>query len=117
MENPPTSHAAIPEGDAEGIDPRIHCSSCAAVCCRLTVVLMPDDHVPERLIAYDAHGLRTMAKAEDGWCVALDRDTNRCSIYATRPEICRKYAMGGPSCRDEREKWYGAAKPAPTRSR
>lgn len=115
MEKPHTFAAAIPEGDAEGIDPRIHCSSCAAVCCRLTVVLMPDDDVPEALTAYDSHGLRTMAKREDGWCAALDPDTYRCSIYAARPEICRKYAMGGPSCRDERKKWYGAANSTPVR--
>ena len=96
----------------ESIDPGVQCSTCEAVCCRLTVVLMPEDHVPEWLVARDEHGLETLAKGEDGWCAALDLNTFRCTIYDERPSICRKYAMGSPSCRDEREKWFG--KPIPT---
>lgn len=111
-----TLHAAAVDADPEGIDPRIQCASCAAVCCRLTVVLMPADDVPQRLTAHDERGLHTMAKDADGWCAALDPGTHRCTIYAARPEICRKYAMGGPSCRDEREKWFGAAIPPPARA-
>lgn len=98
---------------AESIDPHVHCDACEAVCCRLTVVLMPDDHVPAWLVRHDVHGLETLAKSEDGWCAALDPASMRCSIYADRPSICRKYAMGGPSCRYERDKWR-AAHPIPT---
>ncbi|MEO5813014.1 MAG: YkgJ family cysteine cluster protein [Rhodanobacter sp.] len=100
---------------AEAIDPSVQCSSCEAVCCRLTVVLLGDDNVPEWMTARDDHGMETMAKAEDGWCVALDRKTHRCTIYDERPGICRKYAMGGPSCRDERRRWFGATIPTPVR--
>jgi uncharacterized protein len=81
------------------------CSNCEAVCCRLTVVLMPEDKVPLWLVAEDDLGPDTMAKAADGWCVALDRDTMRCSIYEQRPQICRKFSMGGPYCRDERDEY------------
>ena len=102
-----------PDNYAESVDPSVHFTSCEAVCCRLTVVLMPDDHVPEWLVEHDDHGMETLAKGEDGWCAALDPLTMRCTIYADRPGICRKYAMGSPSCRDERRKWYGNTLPTP----
>ena len=95
----------------ESIDPSIRCTSCEAICCRLTVVLMPEDHVPEWLIDRDLHGMETLAKGEDGWCAAVDPNTSRCTIYDDLPSICRKYAMGSPSCQDERRKWYGDAIP------
>ena len=31
----------------------------------------------------------------------------RCTIYEDRPGVCRKFAMGGPYCRDERDTWFG----------
>jgi uncharacterized protein len=83
----------------------ILCSNCEAVCCRLTVVLMPEDKVPAWLVTEDDFGPDTMTKAEDGWCVALDRDTMRCSIYDQRPTICAKFAMAGPYCSDERDEY------------
>lgn len=94
-----------PDPYAESIDPGVQCSNCEAVCCRLTVVLMPEDHVPDWLVEHDARGMETLAKGEEGWCAALDLNTFRCTIYDERPVICRKYAMGSPSCRDERQKW------------
>ena len=103
---------SLPDPYAERVDPSVQCTSCEAVCCRLTVVLMPDDHVPEWLIERDEHGFETVAKGEDGWCVAIDPNTSRCTIYDERPTICRKYAMGSPSCRDERRKFYGTPLPA-----
>jgi Fe-S-cluster containining protein len=100
---------------AEGIDPSVQCTACEAVCCRLTVVLMPEDDVPDWLVAHDTHGLATLAKGDDGWCAAVDPNTSRCTIYAQRPAICRKYAMGSPSCRDERRKWYRRPLPTPVK--
>ncbi|KRE97811.1 hypothetical protein ASG87_14895 [Frateuria sp. Soil773] len=91
----------------------VRCSDCEAVCCRLTVVLMPEDRVPAWLIQHDDHGPDTLAKGADGWCAAVDPNTFRCTIYDQRPAICRKYAMGSPGCRDERKKWFGAH-PVPT---
>lgn len=81
--------------------PRIHCDNCDAVCCRLTVVLMPEDRVPAHLTTQTEAGLQVMARDEEGWCVAVD-GAQRCSIYETRPAICRKFAMAGPSCREVR---------------
>jgi Fe-S-cluster containining protein len=31
----------------------------------------------------------------------------RCTIYESRPQLCRSFAMGSPGCRDEREGWFG----------
>lgn len=87
------------------IDKSVSCSACDAVCCRLTVVVMPDDEVPRHLVERDGRGLDVMAHGEDGWCIALDHSRMCCSIYEQRPAICRKFAMGSAYCRDEREKY------------
>lgn len=75
------------------------CARCDAVCCRLTVVLTPQDTVPARFAATTARGIAVMARDADGWCSALDRSRMRCSIYPNRPEVCRRFAMDGPYCR------------------
>ena len=84
------------------LDPDVSCEACDAVCCRLTVVVMPDDVVPRHLVE-TRNGLEVMARGEDGWCVAIDEQRMCCSIYEQRPAICRKFAMGSAYCRDERE--------------
>ena len=78
------------------------CSRCDAVCCRLTVVVLPGDNVPRHLVVRDAHGVEVMARNEEGWCAAVDTLHLCCSIYEDRPAICRKFAMGGPYCLDIR---------------
>ncbi|HPN79457.1 YkgJ family cysteine cluster protein [Dokdonella sp.] len=89
--------------DDSKIDPNVSCSSCEAVCCRLTVVLEASDEVPEHLVAHGENGVDTMAHDKDGWCSALDRSRQCCSIYGQRPSVCRRFAMGGGYCRLERE--------------
>lgn len=91
--------------DDQRIDPTVSCSRCDAVCCRLTVVVMPEDNVPDHLVDRTSQGLNVMARGEDGWCVAVDPLHMRCTIYDQRPGICRKFAMGSAYCRDEREKY------------
>ena len=81
---------------------RPHCDRCDAVCCRLTVVLMPEDRVPVRFTTRNAHDVEVMARDEEGWCVAIDASRMCCSIYEQRPAICRKFTMGGPGCREVR---------------
>ncbi|MGQ0802124.1 MAG: YkgJ family cysteine cluster protein [Pseudomarimonas sp.] len=90
--------------DAEKTD---LCGRCTAVCCRLTVVLTADDRVPARFIAVQTQGPDQLLKLADGWCAALDRSSMRCSIYEQRPQTCRKFAMGGAYCMDERQRWAG----------
>ncbi|RDS84203.1 YkgJ family cysteine cluster protein [Dyella psychrodurans] len=74
------------------------CTRCDAVCCRLTVVLQPEDNIPAHLTAQLPNGLQVMAHAEDGWCVAMDRTHMNCGIYANRPSVCRRFVMGGAYC-------------------
>lgn len=95
-------HAVDYDAD-ERIDPSVQCTSCDAVCCRLTVVLMPEDRIPPRFTTLDPGGLEVMAHGDDGWCVCLDRVSMNCSIYESRPTICRTFAMGSAYCREERE--------------
>jgi len=89
--------------DDRRIDPDISCSACDAVCCRLTVVVMPDDDVPRHLVERTSQGLDVMARDEEGWCVAVDHQHMCCSVYDQRPAICRKFAMGSAYCRSERK--------------
>ena len=84
-------------GDVEASSD-IQCSRCDAVCCRLTVVVMPEDGIPAHLLE-TLDGLPVMARDEEGWCVALGSARMCCSIYEGRPAVCRRFAMGGPYCR------------------
>jgi Fe-S-cluster containining protein len=103
--------------DDSTIDPRVSCANCEAVCCRLTVVLEADEPMPDALVERSAQGTRTMAHDADGWCSALDRVNKCCGIYAQRPAVCRKFAMGGGYCRLERDKFeltgHAGIKPRP----
>ncbi len=80
----------------------VTCTSCAARCCRLKVMLLTDTGVPERFIEYDDWGGETMAQGDDGWCLAVDRNTMLCTIYENRPLICREFEMGADECLIER---------------
>ncbi|MEP7098225.1 MAG: YkgJ family cysteine cluster protein [Dokdonella sp.] len=91
--------------DDHVVDHSVSCSRCDAVCCRLTVVLQPDEVVPAQFVGQDERGVRIMARGVDGWCSALDRERMCCGIYEQRPSVCRKFAMGSAYCRDERAKY------------
>lgn len=83
-------------------EPTISCSTCAACCCQLEVMLITDTGVPERFIDTDDWGGEVMRRLDDGWCAALDRDSMRCSIYELRPLICREFELGEADCLSER---------------
>ena len=63
---------------------------------------MGEDDVPLELTEVDRWGGRIMARLEDGWCAALDRDTMLCGIYERRPAVCREFRVGGSECIAER---------------
>lgn len=86
------------------IVPTITCATCAACCCRLEVLLLGDDDLPEKFTAENEWGGAVMRRRDDGWCAALDRKTMRCTIYGRRPGICRDYAMGDSDCLAERSR-------------
>ena len=74
------------------------CENCQACCCRMEVLLLTDTGFPGHLIEIDEWGGRTMARLDDGWCAALDRNTLLCMIYENRPLACRELEMGGYEC-------------------
>ncbi|WP_137191673.1 YkgJ family cysteine cluster protein [Stenotrophomonas rhizophila] len=75
------------------------CRRCDAVCCRMSVTVMPDDNVPSYLLDTDEAGRTVMARNDEGWCAAIDPYHLRCTIYSQRPAICRQFDMGGDDCR------------------
>ena len=95
-----TDSSAADGADGGGIT----CASCRACCCRLEVMLMSGDDVPLHLTEEDRWGGRVMARSDDGWCAALNRDSMLCGIYERRPAICRDYEVGGSDCVAERAK-------------
>ncbi len=66
-------------------------------------MIISDTGVPEQHIARDRWGGEVMARLDDGWCSALDRDSLKCSIYENRPWICREFEMGSYECAIERQ--------------
>lgn len=84
-------------------DPTVTCSSCQACCCRLEVMIITDTGVPQHHIQVDEHGGETMRQLDDGLCSALDRDTMMCTIYNSRPWVCRVFEMGSYECIVERK--------------
>ena len=80
----------------------VTCANCEACCCRLEVMLITDTGVPENYIETDQWGGSRMARLDDGWCSALDRNTMACMIYEKRPLICRDFEMGEYECIVER---------------
>jgi Fe-S-cluster containining protein len=91
--------------------PEFSCSSCQACCCKLEVLLMGDDNVPVNLSCEDTWGGSVMQRLDDGWCIAVDRNTLKCRIYERRPGVCREYATGDPECLGERSR-AGIGEPA-----
>ena len=83
-------------------DAGVSCLNCQACCCRMEVMLISDTGVPDNYIEVDEWGGRRMARLDDGWCAALDRNTMSCMIYGQRPQICRDFEMGGDECLSER---------------
>jgi Fe-S-cluster containining protein len=108
MSPPQPNHGFPTDPYAESVDPTVSCSRCDAVCCRLTVVLMPEDRlrVPVQYVEQTPQGYEQLARGEDGWCLAIDENHMKCTIYENRPSACRRFAMGGPYCRAEREDYY-----------
>ena len=83
-------------------DAEVSCANCEACCCRLEVMLITDTGVPDSYIETDQWGGMRMVRLDDGWCVALDRNTMMCTIYAVRPKVCRDFEMGEHECIAER---------------
>jgi uncharacterized protein len=89
------------------------CQACGACCFSLLstyVRLSGDDYArlgerAEVLVAFD--GVRAHMRMVDEHCGALEVDPRSgqfvCSVYATRPQVCRDLARGSGACLAERE--------------
>ena len=71
---------------------------CKAACCTLTYPLSIQD--VNQGIRWSLARPFMNAREADGYCIHLQRDTLKCSIYEQRPAICREY-----SCRNDRRIW------------
>lgn len=76
---------------------RIHL--CKAACCRLPLALSKED-VQEGIVRWDLGQPYINAQGKDGYCVHMDRQTCRCSVYVHRPIPCRGY-----DCRKDKRIW------------
>jgi len=68
----------------------------------MEVMIIGETGMPDRFIETDSNGGQSMRRLDDGWCAALNRDTFQCDQYASRPEICREFEMGGSDCQSTR---------------
>ena len=67
---------------------------CHAVCCKLGFALTPPE-VESGKVKWDL-GFPYMIRHEsNGYCSHNDTTTGRCSIYADRPSLCRRYSCAG----------------------
>lgn len=73
------------------------CAGCGK-CCHLVVELNPLDRVPEEWVV-EHDGVRCMEQRGNGACVALDDATQLCTIYDSRPQVCRDFERGAALCR------------------
>lgn len=81
----------------EPIDDLPACAGCGK-CCHLLVELGPDDDVPAEFVV-EHSGVRCMDQQGDGACMALDAETQLCTIYERRPQVCRDFQRGESLCR------------------
>jgi Putative zinc- or iron-chelating domain len=91
--------------------PAIDCDNrvalCKAACCRLNVVLSPQD-IQEGVVAWDSERPFLNAQDSSGYCVHLEGPACRCSVYAQRPVACRVY-----DCRYDPRIWIDFEKRIP----
>jgi len=74
------------------------CAGCGRCCHQVVELVAGVDHVPEAWVVEHA-GRRCLEQRGDGACVALDPVTRLCTIYDSRPTVCRDFDRGGELCR------------------
>ncbi|MCG3152595.1 MAG: hypothetical protein GEEBNDBF_01897 [bacterium] len=76
------------------------CAACRALCCRVSVIPLDPRYAWDRsiiaagdatLAAIDGQPSPVIARQASGSCQYLDEATDRCSIYARRPYVCRTW--------------------------
>jgi hypothetical protein len=72
---------------------------CQARCCRLSVLLSPQD-LEEGRLSWDYGRPFRLARGADGACVHQDQASGGCTVYGVRPAACRRY-----DCRKDPRIW------------
>ncbi len=74
------------------------CDTCMANCCTMPLEVRLTDLVRLGVVErfHQKSGIFTMARRADGDCRYLDAHTRRCTVYAQRPDTCRKHPQVGP---------------------
>ena len=92
--------------------PLYECDGCGACCKSFPIFASADDARREPRIKAEARALAPWQATPEGSfrlfpiasftaCVFLDGG-DRCSIYPTRPDICRAFPAGAPQCQEAR---------------
>lgn len=75
------------------------CKGCGRCCEHFPVIpVMPGDAVPDALLEHDPEFGQWGMIRRDGACIAYDRTTRTCTIYAIRPTACREVDRGDDMC-------------------
>lgn len=90
------------------------CLACAACCRNWRIPVVESDFeqhgTPRDLVKPDPlHPREYLMRMRPGFaivCAALDVQTNKCTIYANRPTVCRQFERASRSCFDKL-KWEG----------
>ena len=88
---------SLPPGEPIDCEKRVEL--CKAACCRLNVLLSPQD-LAEGIASWDPRRRYFNAQDAAGYCTHLEQPACRCSIYANRPAPCRLY-----DCRHDSRIW------------
>ncbi|MCE9529835.1 MAG: YkgJ family cysteine cluster protein [Planctomycetes bacterium] len=90
------------------------CDGCGACCRTFPIFASADDAEREPRIAREGRELATHLRTAD-WrfqlyplpfretCGFLDSE-NRCEIYDSRPDVCRRFEAGSPQCQEARRR-------------
>jgi Fe-S-cluster containining protein len=88
---------AFEDGVKIDCENRVHL--CHAACCRLQFALSRQD-VEEGIVKWDFSRPYMIRQSAEGYCIHLERNACRCSVYDNRPVPCRAY-----DCRNDKRIW------------
>lgn len=96
-----------PDQPAAPVDCAARLHLCRAACCRLRFALSAPE-VESGKVKWDLGQPYFIRQREDGYCTHNDPASGRCTIYADRPGLCRRY-----SCADDKRIWKDFAQMIP----
>ena len=89
--------SGVPEAS---VDCASKLKDCRAICCTMHFALTKDE-VESGHIEHNKEKPYFIARANDGYCPHMDRDTFGCTVWDKRPLRCRRY-----DCASESERPY-----------